>query len=181
MPKKLGELLTEKRKLKGVKLRDVEAKTGVSNGYLSLLEQGKIGQPSPNILYKLAEFYGIEYAEILEAAGYASKGIARSKRQSEVALDRDIEDALKTCMEFHGIDVGDVEAIKNRVAMLRMPDDVIEWKIDGQLVMRFGRQGFKDGTFIYKLKIYKQNQKGHLIINTSGKLLTLKDDGRING
>jgi len=81
MPKKLGELLLEQRQLKGLNLRRVEEETGVSNGYLNLLENGKVGEPSPNILYKLAEFYGIEYADLLEAAGYASKGVSRSHKQ----------------------------------------------------------------------------------------------------
>lgn len=84
MPSKLGDLLTERRKLKGLTLREVEKGTGVSNGYLNLLEQGKIANPSPNILYKLAEFYGVEYTELLEATGYATKGIAR--RHTEVAF-----------------------------------------------------------------------------------------------
>jgi transcriptional regulator with XRE-family HTH domain len=51
-------------------LRAVERATGVSNAYLSQLESGKIRQPSPVVLHKLAEFYELAYAAIMERAGY---------------------------------------------------------------------------------------------------------------
>jgi transcriptional regulator with XRE-family HTH domain len=106
MSTKLGEILTERRKLKGLTLRDVEKATKVSNGYLNLLEQGKIAQPSPNILYKLAEFYGVEYAEVLEAAGYASKGVSRTKRNADIAFslraDEIDPEELKELKKFLG-------------------------------------------------------------------------------
>ncbi len=66
----LGRILAESRNRKGLSLRAVEAATGVSNAYLSQLEGGKIREPSPNILFKLAEHYGLRYEHVLELAGY---------------------------------------------------------------------------------------------------------------
>lgn len=104
MPKKLGDLLSEKRKFKGLTLKKVEEETKISNGYLSLLEQGKVAQPSPNILYKLAEFYGVEYAELLEAAGYASKGVTKTRQNAGIAFslrtDEIDDDELKELKKF---------------------------------------------------------------------------------
>jgi transcriptional regulator with XRE-family HTH domain len=54
-------------------LRDVEEATGVSNAYLSQLEQGKMTNPSPHILHKLAAFYEVPYETLMEKAGYITR------------------------------------------------------------------------------------------------------------
>ncbi len=68
----LGSHLAELRNSRGLSLRDVEEATdkAVSNAYLSQVERGQISQPSPNILYSLAEIYGAPYEELMEMAGY---------------------------------------------------------------------------------------------------------------
>jgi len=65
-----GPFLQNTRKQKGLSLRAVEDKTGISNAYLSQLEQGKIKQPSPVILSKLAGVYEISYRVLLDLVGY---------------------------------------------------------------------------------------------------------------
>jgi HTH-type transcriptional regulator, competence development regulator len=67
----LGHLLKTTRVRLGKTLREVEGETGISNGYLSQLESGLVKQPSPNHLHKLAEVYALEYARLMELAGYA--------------------------------------------------------------------------------------------------------------
>lgn len=66
----LAQLLTEGRAKAGLTQRAVETATGISNAYLSQLESDKVQQPSPSILHKLAELYGIQYADVLVGAGY---------------------------------------------------------------------------------------------------------------
>ena len=66
----LSSFLVSARKSRGLTLRQVEARTSVSNAYLSQLERGKIKQPSPNVLHVLAECYDVSYALLLERAGY---------------------------------------------------------------------------------------------------------------
>ncbi len=69
--KTLGELLKFGRG--ALTLRDVEEATGVSNAYLSQLENDKIKKPSANVLYKLATLYGMTIEGLLQAAGIVEK------------------------------------------------------------------------------------------------------------
>jgi DNA-binding transcriptional regulator YiaG len=48
----IGPYLKSLREAKGLSLREVEAKTGVSNAFLSQIESGKVKRPSPVMLYK---------------------------------------------------------------------------------------------------------------------------------
>ena len=91
-PSELGALLADLRKAKGLSLREVEeaASKAVSNAYLSQLENGKIGKPSPNVLYSLAEVYGVPYDALMEKAGYllpAENGGGQRKRLKAFAID----------------------------------------------------------------------------------------------
>ena len=65
-----GHYFKALRESKGLTLREVERQTEVSNAYLSQLESGKVKQPSPNTLYKLAQFYKISYQMLMEKVGY---------------------------------------------------------------------------------------------------------------
>ena len=69
---KLQKLLAEARHTKGVSLRQVERATGVSNAYLSQMETGQIGAPSPLKLQVLAEYYGLPYDVLMNSCGYAA-------------------------------------------------------------------------------------------------------------
>ena len=71
--KSLGAGLRTARGLRKLSLREVEEATGVSNAYLSQLENDKIKKPSPHFLHKLAAIYDIGYEVLMEAAGYIKK------------------------------------------------------------------------------------------------------------
>jgi len=66
----LSRYLRSLRAADGLTLRAVEEKTGISNALLSQLESGKVKQPSPITLYKLAGFYNVPYQTLMEKAGY---------------------------------------------------------------------------------------------------------------
>lgn len=66
----LGPFLKRARNSLGISLREVEARTEVTNGYLSQIENQLIAKPSPNVLFELAELYGIDYADLLNRAGH---------------------------------------------------------------------------------------------------------------
>ncbi|MGD0319671.1 MAG: helix-turn-helix transcriptional regulator [Nitrososphaerales archaeon] len=70
----LGEVLRRKRDDLRLSLREVEEKTGISNAYLSQLENQKIVKPSPSVLGKLAEAYKISYSRLMELSGYPALG-----------------------------------------------------------------------------------------------------------
>lgn len=71
--KTLGQHLKFGRDGKGFTLREVEDTTGVSNAYLSQLENDKIKKPSANVLYKLSTLYGMTIEGLLQAAGIVDK------------------------------------------------------------------------------------------------------------
>lgn len=66
----LSDILRRLRKLKAQTLREVETATKISNAYLSQLENGTTTNPSPHVLHKLADHYGVPYESLMEAAGY---------------------------------------------------------------------------------------------------------------
>lgn len=67
--KTLGQTLKQSRELIPLTLRQVEDAVGISNAYLSQLENDKIKNPSANVLYKLSHLYKIELEVLLIAAG----------------------------------------------------------------------------------------------------------------
>jgi HTH-type transcriptional regulator, competence development regulator len=78
----LGEQLRQVRRVKNVSLREVERATGISNAYLSQLENGDATNPSPHILHKLAEFYEVPYISLMKTAGYLEETQATKNRPS---------------------------------------------------------------------------------------------------
>jgi len=66
----LGGHLRRLRKSVGLKLREVEEATGISNAYLSQLELGRRAKPSAEVLGKLAKVYGVATRSLLREAGY---------------------------------------------------------------------------------------------------------------
>lgn len=83
----LGEYLASIRSDRGLTLREVEEATNkeVSNPYLSQIENGKIQQPSPNVLYALAEIYRISYEGLMEMAGYITTTRRKHEKHGRVA------------------------------------------------------------------------------------------------
>lgn len=64
----VGEYL---RNLRGEKsLGQVEMLTGITKSYLSKVERGQRGVPSPKVLLKLSEVYETDYNELLDNVGY---------------------------------------------------------------------------------------------------------------
>jgi transcriptional regulator with XRE-family HTH domain len=74
----LGAFLRTLRIARQLTLRQVEHTAEISNAYLSQIEQGKIAQPSPHILQKLATCYSIAPEELMLKAGYITEP-ARSR------------------------------------------------------------------------------------------------------
>jgi transcriptional regulator with XRE-family HTH domain len=79
-----GEYLRAARQRKGLSLRAVEAAIGISNAYLSQLEQGKIKQPSPVTLHELSQLYDLSYAVVMRLVGYPGPGEVE-KSESDIA------------------------------------------------------------------------------------------------
>lgn len=69
----LGEFIKELRKEKGYTLREVAEKTGISNTYISNLENGVKDSPSMETLFKLSRALDVNYTQLLEKSGYINE------------------------------------------------------------------------------------------------------------
>jgi len=84
----LGATLKKLRESIPLTLRQVEDVSGISNAYLSQLENDKIKKPSANILYKLSKLYKIELNVLLSAAGIIEATKAEENTTSNEWLNR---------------------------------------------------------------------------------------------
>lgn len=103
---KLGKTLTAARERKSLSLRDVERHTGLSNAYLSQIENGKIASPSPKVLHKLAAVYELPYPSLMSLAGYPAGETAEGEEGGSRLAARlgptspEEEDALAEYLAF---------------------------------------------------------------------------------
>lgn len=67
----IGSYLRNLRKMRGLTLVQLQEKSGVSNSYISQIENGQF-QPSPDILKKLSVPLEISVFDLLKEAGYYS-------------------------------------------------------------------------------------------------------------
>ncbi|WP_248924931.1 helix-turn-helix domain-containing protein [Paenibacillus hamazuiensis] len=65
--------LRDMRKLKGYTIRELSDRSGVSAAYISQLENGNRGVPSPEVLQKLSEGLNTPYDELMRLAGYLDR------------------------------------------------------------------------------------------------------------
>lgn len=106
----LGVHLAAIRSDRKLTLRQVEEATGkeVSNAYLSQIENGKVGSPSPHVLHALAELYKVDYTHLMELAGYlrapvqhaAGERHGRAATFAEISLTDDEEAELLRFLKF---------------------------------------------------------------------------------
>jgi len=80
----LGQALKSTRERVSLTLKEIEVKTGISNAYLSQLENDKIKRPSASVLYKLAEVYKINLEVLLRAAGIIEHNQVTDSELSEL-------------------------------------------------------------------------------------------------
>lgn len=79
----------------GRSLRKVAKDAQISAAYLQKLEQGRVQQPSPAILRRIAETLGPRYGRLMELAGYEQP----TKRRMRSPLERRFSDAGLTGAE----------------------------------------------------------------------------------
>ncbi|WP_108425042.1 helix-turn-helix domain-containing protein [Flagellimonas amoyensis] len=106
----LGKTLKSLRTLKELTLKDVEQKLGISNAYLSQLENDKVKQPSANTLYKLAKLYNVDLDILLYSAGIIDKNPVEERSEktkfinavqySSDGLTKEQKDSVLEYLEF---------------------------------------------------------------------------------
>lgn len=75
MSETFGEFLRKSRKEKGLTLIELSKKSGVSNPYISQIENNKF-KPTPKILEKLANGLEIDYMILMKEAGFLDQTVA---------------------------------------------------------------------------------------------------------
>jgi transcriptional regulator with XRE-family HTH domain len=66
----LGARLSQLRELRGQALRTVADAAGISGAYLLKLERDDVQSPSPRVLRRLADHFGVSYLGLMQLAGY---------------------------------------------------------------------------------------------------------------
>lgn len=67
---RLGQELRSLRLALGRSLKAVAEPSEISGAYLQKLEAGEVKNPSPNVLYRLSRTLNVQYAALMECAGY---------------------------------------------------------------------------------------------------------------
>jgi transcriptional regulator with XRE-family HTH domain len=75
----LGAQLHEVRKVRNLSLKGAAEPAGISAAYLQKLERNDVKQPSPHVLYALAEVLDIPYEKLMELAGYVVPAADKAK------------------------------------------------------------------------------------------------------
>lgn len=74
-------------------IRQLELYSGVSNSYLSQLENGRRGIPSPDIIKKISKGLKVDYNDLMIKAGYMEKH--ESNKDIDLMSDDEIDEELR--------------------------------------------------------------------------------------
>lgn len=64
---RMNELIALSRELKGMTLRDLEGKSGVSNALISQIETGHVKEPGFRTMVKIADALGLSLRRLADA------------------------------------------------------------------------------------------------------------------
>jgi len=99
------------RKERKLTLRVVEEKTGISNAYLSQVENDKIARPSPSFLNKLAKCYDVSYERLMQLAGHPLPAKPNEKER--------LEPAFRTSGSFDDLTEEEKKRVREYIEFLR--------------------------------------------------------------
>lgn len=102
--KEFGSYLRSLRKNKGLTIRQLELYSGVSNAYLSQIENGKRDIPSPEILQKISKPLGVEYEELMQRAGYIKGSIWHTTGSGKTETIQNLIKKTDKFIEIHSKD-----------------------------------------------------------------------------
>jgi transcriptional regulator with XRE-family HTH domain len=102
------EQLRDMRKLKGFTIRELADRSGVSSAYISQMENGNRGVPSPDVLMKLSEGLNTPYPVLMEIAGYLEKSSDNERAEPYVKPRVNLRRFLRENeLIFDGIELND--------------------------------------------------------------------------
>ena len=71
----LGAVLRQAREVRGLTGSETARGAGISQAYITKLENDEVRRPSPVVLQRLGEVLGVPYAELMVLVGYAVPGV----------------------------------------------------------------------------------------------------------
>ncbi len=87
----LGQKIRSLRDELGFSQAQLSAQGGVSQGYLSQLENDEVQNPSAAVMFKLAQALHVDPRVLMQAAGYGEAGIdGAGEGEYEIAVDPDL-------------------------------------------------------------------------------------------
>jgi transcriptional regulator with XRE-family HTH domain len=113
-----GQFLKMLRKDAGLTIKQLEGKSGISNAYISQIENGKRGIPSPEILERLSKHLNVDYEELLKRVGYLNRDVRNSIAHRNFNLLEDIDGfstLLDSSINFMLKDIGKSKRDLNEV------------------------------------------------------------------
>lgn len=86
----LGKKIKGLRDELGMSQAQLAAQAGLSQGYLSQLENDEVQNPSAAVIFRLAESLHVDPRALMHAAGYQQDPLNGNEREFEVAVDPDL-------------------------------------------------------------------------------------------
>ena len=106
-----GEKIRELRRVHGVKLKDMAAVLQVSPAYLSALEHGHRGKPTPGLVRQVCGFFDIIWDEEEVIQGLANISHPKVTLDTSGLSVRHTEFANRLAQNIRGLDSSKVEAL----------------------------------------------------------------------
>lgn len=88
---KLGDKIRQLRELSALTQGQLAARSSVSQGYLSQLENGEVKSPSAAVLLRVAQAVRVDSDDLFEAAGYPTvRTLRRVYKEYQATIDEDL-------------------------------------------------------------------------------------------
>lgn len=111
---KFSDYLRQLRKMRQLTLEKAAEESGVSAGYISMLETGKKEYPTAKTLKKLAKAYNIPHDQLLTMIGYITEQEERSGGEKRA------EDASLFIFDLKGLTDEDIKDLEKQIELLKL-------------------------------------------------------------
>ncbi len=106
----IGKKIKQLRKEKGLTLQELAQRSGVSPGYISMLERGYKRSPTLDVLRKLAKGLDIRLPELI------------GEEMISVSEDEKVKVLLRAADELSKLDLESLESLLNAIRELKKKD-----------------------------------------------------------
>ncbi|WP_082517157.1 helix-turn-helix domain-containing protein [Brevibacillus sp. Leaf182] len=87
-----GKYIKQLRDIRGLSVRELSRRSGVSVAHISQLESGQRGIPKPDTIKKLADGLSCDYDEIMKIAGYGIESKPNNSTSSSSLNNKQLSD-----------------------------------------------------------------------------------------